>query len=69
MATPVVAGSAALVRQYFADGFYPTGSKTAANAYANPSGEAGKAETYRHSLAPATGHFGRPMMHVFQVMA
>eukprot|EP00798_Chlamydomonas_sp_ICE-L_P030068 gene30068-35037_t len=39
MATPVVAGSAALVRQYFADGFYPTGSKTPANQYPNPSGK------------------------------
>lgn len=26
MATPVVAGSAALVRQYFMDGFYPSGA-------------------------------------------
>lgn len=26
MATPVVAGSAALVRQYFLEGFYPTGA-------------------------------------------
>lgn len=25
MATPVVAGNAALIRQYFMDGFYPTG--------------------------------------------
>ena len=27
MATPVVAGAAALVRQYFQDGFYPTGGR------------------------------------------
>lgn len=32
MSAPTVAGSAALMRQYFTDGFYPTGSKTAANA-------------------------------------
>lgn len=32
MATPITAGNAALVRQYFTDGFYPTGAKTAANA-------------------------------------
>jgi len=32
MATPILAGNAALVRQYFTDGFYPTGVKTAANA-------------------------------------
>jgi len=37
MATPVVAGSAALVRQYFRQGFYPTGQKTGSNAIANPS--------------------------------
>jgi subtilisin family serine protease len=37
MATPVVAGSAALVRQYFTAGFYPSGAKVAANAF-TPSG-------------------------------
>ncbi len=38
MATPVVAGLATLVRQYFMEGWYPTGLKTAANAF-NPSGK------------------------------
>jgi outer membrane protein assembly factor BamB len=33
MATPCVAGSAALVRQYFMDGFYPTGSKVSVNGF------------------------------------
>lgn len=33
MATPLAAGSAALVRQYFTDGFYPSGIKTAADAF------------------------------------
>lgn len=33
MATPLAAGSAALVRQYFTDGFYPSGSKTSADAF------------------------------------
>lgn len=33
MATPVMAGAAALVRQYFADGFYPTGKKTASDGF------------------------------------
>jgi hypothetical protein len=42
MATPTIAGNAALVRQYFVDGFYPRGSKTAADTY-NPSGMAMKA--------------------------
>lgn len=32
MSTPIVAGGAALMRQYFVDGFYPTGVKTPANA-------------------------------------
>ncbi len=37
MATPLAAGSAALVRQYFLDGFYPSGAATPAAAFA-PSG-------------------------------
>jgi hypothetical protein len=37
MATPVVSANALLVRQYFMDGFYPTGSRVAANAL-RPSG-------------------------------
>ncbi|MCK4544516.1 S8 family peptidase, partial [candidate division WOR-3 bacterium] len=31
MATPATAGAAALIRQYYIDGFYPTGVKTPAN--------------------------------------
>ncbi|MDC8014932.1 S8 family serine peptidase [Tahibacter soli] len=38
MATPTAAGLAALVRDYLARGFYPTGQKVAANAITNPSG-------------------------------
>lgn len=37
MATPGVAGAAALVRQYFMEGFYPSGSKTAKDGF-TPSG-------------------------------
>ena len=37
MSTPVAAGAVALVRQYFVQGWYPTGAPVAANAYA-PSG-------------------------------
>ncbi|NNE07505.1 MAG: S8 family serine peptidase [Gemmatimonadetes bacterium] len=37
MATPGAAGSAALVRQYLTDGWYPTGAPVPANAIANPS--------------------------------
>ncbi len=33
MATPAAAGAAVLVRQYFTDGFYPTGSANAADAF------------------------------------
>lgn len=33
MATPAVAGSAALVREYFERGFYPTGAAAATNAF------------------------------------
>jgi hypothetical protein len=32
MSTPTVAGTAALMRQYFTDGYYPSGTKTAADA-------------------------------------
>ncbi|MEZ5472188.1 MAG: S8 family serine peptidase [Marinicella sp.] len=42
MATPTVAGGAALMRQYFMDGFYPDGSKKTNNAL-KPSGALMKA--------------------------
>jgi len=32
MSTPTVAGAAAMLRQYFTEGFYPTGARTAADA-------------------------------------
>ena len=34
MATPVAAGAAALIRQYFTDGFYPTGVRTPRDGFA-----------------------------------
>lgn len=37
MASPATAGAAALIRQYFTDGFYPTGAKVPANSFV-PSG-------------------------------
>ena len=37
MSTPVAAGAVALVRQYFMQGWYPTGAPVAANVY-TPSG-------------------------------
>lgn len=42
MAAPTVSGNAALMRQFFADGFYPRGTRNAADKY-NPSGMAMKA--------------------------
>lgn len=42
MAAPVISGNAALLRQFFADGFYPRGVKTTGDAY-NPSGMVAKA--------------------------
>jgi hypothetical protein len=42
MATPIAAGIAALVRQYFEEGFYPTGERVTENAI-NPSGALVKA--------------------------
>ena len=37
MATPVVAGAVALLRQYFVQGFYPTGAAVSASGF-TPSG-------------------------------
>jgi len=42
MSAPTIAGNAALMRQFFTDGFYPRGTKTAGDTY-NPSGVAMKA--------------------------
>ena len=42
MSTPITAGSTALLRQYFTDGFYPTGAKVASDAH-TPSGPLMKA--------------------------
>lgn len=42
MATPLIAGSAALVRQYFQNGMYPTGSPISGNKH-SPSGPLVKA--------------------------
>jgi len=38
MATPVVSGTAAKIRQYFREGYYPSGEKNSNDAYPNPSG-------------------------------
>ena len=49
-ATPAIAGAAALVRQYFVDGFYPTGSRNTLNSY-NPSGALIKATLLNGTIA------------------
>ena len=72
MAAPVVAGAVALLRQYFVQGFYPTGVAAAASGF-TPSGPLLKAvllgklssETcwYQCPLTgfhPAEGKFGQP---------
>lgn len=42
-APPVIAGAAALVRQYYLEGWYPTGTKTPGNSIEHPSGALVKA--------------------------
>ena len=37
MATPIGAGGATLIRQYFREGYYPTGRKVTAHSMSNPS--------------------------------
>merc|ERR1719416_39297 len=37
MATPITAGTAALIRQYLREGFYPTGERNETNAISHPS--------------------------------
>ena len=64
MSTPLIAGAAALVRQYFLSGFYPGGSSAPANQYA-PSGAAVKAVL----LGGAAGMDGFcPMVAATQLM-
>jgi subtilase family protein len=57
-ATPQVAAAAALVRQYFVDGFYPTGKKDSSNAY-TPTGALIKA-VLLNSTVDMTGEPGYP---------
>ena len=58
MACPAVAGSAVLVRQYFTDGYYPTGVATPANAF-TPSGALLRAVMV-NSAVDMAGIFGYP---------
>ncbi|KAG1674598.1 hypothetical protein FOA52_001847 [Chlamydomonas sp. UWO 241] len=66
MSTPMVAAAAALVRQYFASGFYPSGMKRQKNVYATPSGMLVKAVLVA-GAAPVKGNsylLGRPLAEV-----
>ena len=58
MATPAVAGAAMLARQYYTDGFYPTGSPSASDAF-TPTGALVKA-TLLNSTDDMTGIAGFP---------
>ncbi len=58
MAAPAIAGTAALVRQYYMDGFYPTGTATAEDGF-TPSGALLKA-TLLNSAVDMTGVAGYP---------
>ncbi|EKD28711.1 MAG: peptidase S8/S53 subtilisin kexin sedolisin, partial [uncultured bacterium] len=72
MSCPTHAGSAALVRQYFTDGFYPSGTKTPANVF-TPASALIKAVminsavnltgTYTDGVIPSTGQgWGRILL-------
>lgn len=65
MATPTAAGAASLVRQYFSEGFYPSGRRTAADAF-EPSAAllkatliAGAREMASQSILDSGQGFGR----------
>lgn len=58
MASPAVAGTAMLVRQYYTDGYYPSGTANAPDAF-TPSGALVKA-TLINSAADMTGIAGYP---------
>lgn len=53
-AAPVISGMAALVRQYFMEGFYPTGSRNSSNLFL-PSGQLIKA-TLLNGAQPLVGY-------------
>ena len=58
MATPAVAGGSALLRQYFEEGMYPTGTRNAADRF-RPNAPLVKAVLLNGTLAlPAGGRFG-----------
>lgn len=58
MASPITTGAATLLRQYFADGFYPTGQRNPADEF-EPSGTLVKAALLNGAFPlPIAGEFG-----------
>ena len=57
MATPIAAGASALLRQYFTDGFYPSGQKNSADSHI-PTGPLMKA-TLINGAGTSGGHFNK----------
>lgn len=57
MATPITSGAAAMVRQYYTDGFYPTGASNSPDAH-NPTGPLLKA-TLINGANTDGGHFNQ----------
>lgn len=56
MACPVAAGNGVLIRQYYVDGYYPTGILTPGNAMPNPSSALIKATLITSALAMQSYH-------------
>lgn len=53
MATPATSGSLALIRQYYTEGWYPTGTKTTADAF-TPTGALMKATVVNSAVKMST---------------
>jgi hypothetical protein len=59
MATPLMAGFVTLVRQYFTDGFYPTGRSSKDDSF-SPSGSLMKAVTIASAVEVKGNAVGEP---------
>lgn len=57
MSTPAVSGAVAIVRQYFTDGWYPTGRKVSSNSFL-PSGALLKAAIINSAVPMKSYRFG-----------
>jgi subtilisin family serine protease len=67
MAAPMVAGSALLVRQYFTEGWYPTGTKQPANQF-NPSAALVKAALIHSAQESSEAGGGFGLLDLSQVL-